>query len=74
MDENLKQFKGFISEFQNSLQEWKKIYESDDPIEYPFPGVWNQLNSYLKLIIIRILVPFKFTLVFLIIFFKKFLI
>eukprot|EP00842_Homolaphlyctis_polyrhiza_P003881 jgi/Hompol1/4494/HPOL_003652-RA len=48
---DLAAFKGFIHEFK--LSDWKQILESNDLHDVPFPGKWNSLNEFQKLLVVR---------------------
>lgn len=40
--------------------DWAAVYNSPDPFEAKFPGKWNNLPPFQRLIIVRLLRPDKF--------------
>ncbi|KAJ8047551.1 Dynein heavy chain 3, axonemal [Holothuria leucospilota] len=56
----LEAFDDFLLNFKNNLEDWKKLYDSSNPHEIPIPEPWQiTLNSFQKLIILRIIRPDK---------------
>ncbi|KAJ3222973.1 Dynein heavy chain 7, axonemal [Clydaea vesicula] len=53
----LKKFHGLREEFKPN--EWKVIFEHQDPFSTSFPGKWANLNEFQKLLLIRALRPEK---------------
>jgi dynein heavy chain len=54
-------FEGLNEDFKKMTLDWAAIYNANDLFESKFPGKWNSLNSFQKLIIIRLLRPDKFS-------------
>ncbi|ORX87075.1 hypothetical protein BCR32DRAFT_215666 [Anaeromyces robustus] len=58
--DNLEAFNGFLDDFKLNINEWKKIYDSQDPHLCALPGEWEEkLNQFQKLLVIRCLRPDK---------------
>ncbi|KAI8910835.1 dynein heavy chain and region D6 of dynein motor-domain-containing protein, partial [Gorgonomyces haynaldii] len=49
----LKAFDGFIKDFKTS--DWKQLFETNDLNAVQFPGKWQQLNEFERLLVIRAL-------------------
>ncbi|KAL9654899.1 hypothetical protein ABK040_008689 [Willaertia magna] len=57
-----KVWNNFENEFFNKyLNDWKRVYDSSKPHEETFPGEWEKLNKFQKMMILRILRPDKLT-------------
>ncbi|KAI8903374.1 dynein heavy chain, N-terminal region 2-domain-containing protein [Gorgonomyces haynaldii] len=54
-------FEGFSKDFKEQILEWRKIFDSSDPQNQPFPGKWNDLNDFQHLMVLRCLRPDKMT-------------
>jgi dynein heavy chain len=54
-------FKGFDKDFEQHLHEWEHIYNSAKPhsLKEPWPGQWNELTLFRRIIVLRILRPDK---------------
>jgi dynein heavy chain len=50
-------FKGLIEDFK--LAEWKSVLEATELSQMSFPGKWNSLNDFQKMIVLRALRPEK---------------
>jgi dynein heavy chain len=52
-------YHGLCDEFQKHVKEWFDVYEGFEPHKVKFPGIWNDLSFFKKLLIIRCLRPDK---------------
>merc|ERR1711871_1526875 len=52
-------FAGFRESFSASVQEWRKVYDSNTPHEEMYPGKWNDAITFHKLMILRCIRPDK---------------
>ena len=61
MSRLLPAFSGFDKDFEKHLQEWEEISKLPNPhkAKLPWPGVWNDLNLFKRLVVLRILRPDK---------------
>lgn len=51
---------GFSDDFASSPKTWLHVYDSSTPYKAPFPSKWSEkLNSFQKLLVIRVLRPEK---------------
>ncbi|XP_071815449.1 dynein axonemal heavy chain 3-like isoform X3 [Apostichopus japonicus] len=56
----LEAFDDFLLNFKKNIEDWKVFYDSSNPHEIPIPEPWQiTLNSFKKLIILRIIRPDK---------------
>lgn len=51
----MKAFKGFDTDFASMAEQWKEVYEHSAPHTQQFPGTWNELSAFRKLIVLRCL-------------------
>ncbi|KAI3387241.1 hypothetical protein SNEBB_002654 [Seison nebaliae] len=51
--EELSRFKNFKKSFKNTLNDWRDIYENVEPHLTRFPGEWDTLTYFQKMIIMR---------------------
>jgi dynein heavy chain len=51
--DKLPAFKGILEEFMNNPDMWKEYYQSQNPQEELFPGKWESLNPFQKVVLIR---------------------
>ncbi|KAJ2994003.1 Dynein heavy chain 7, axonemal [Globomyces sp. JEL0801] len=58
---DLSAFKGFSKEFHEHISDWRSLFDSPDPQDYPFPGRWSLVNDFQVLMILRCLRPDKMT-------------
>ena len=57
---SLTNFKGFYADVKENIEQWERIYNSSEPYTQSLPGSWDQrLNSFQKLIVMRIIRPDK---------------
>jgi hypothetical protein len=70
LEDTFPEYGGFIGDFVAHLAQWRKIYDSEAPHEQRFPGRWDKLEIYKKIMVLRLLTPDKFAKVF--IFFFRF--
>ncbi|KAJ3127539.1 Dynein heavy chain 7, axonemal [Nowakowskiella sp. JEL0407] len=54
---DLPNFRGLKEDFKP--QDWKHVFETSDPYEAPYPGRWNSLDGFQKLLMVRTLRPEK---------------
>ena len=52
-------FVGIRDHFANHVDDWKKFYDSIEPHIEKYPGKWEELDSFQKIIILRCLRPDK---------------
>jgi dynein heavy chain len=52
-------FEELSSDFEKNNSKWKILYESREPHTQQFPGTFNELNSFQKILILRCLRPDK---------------
>lgn len=58
----LRGFQGFVDEFPQHLNHWRKIYDDFKPEEIPLPGIWDtKLTTFEKLLLLQSLRPDKLT-------------
>jgi len=59
----LKSFKGFDVDFEANINDWEKVYNSSIPHKKKtvWPGQWNNLTIFRKIIVLRLLRPDKVT-------------
>ncbi|XP_014909460.1 dynein heavy chain 7, axonemal [Poecilia latipinna] len=58
--DEIERFHNFRQDFQALLPEWKEVYDSPNPHQTPFPGVWqDNLSQFQKMMVIRCLRPDK---------------
>ncbi|GAB0094584.1 Dynein heavy chain [Sergentomyia squamirostris] len=58
--EQMEEFKGFIGEFIDNLDEWKIYYDDIDPQASKFPPSWDgKINRFEKLLVLNVLRPDK---------------
>jgi dynein heavy chain len=53
-------YEGLDQDLINFTLDWCNVYNSPDPFEAKFPGKWNNLQPFQRLIVIRLLRPDKF--------------
>eukprot|EP00842_Homolaphlyctis_polyrhiza_P000439 jgi/Hompol1/1396/HPOL_002693-RA len=57
---SLAAFKNFASDFKDCVSNWEDIYNSSEPYTMELPGGWDtKLNSFQKLLVMRIIRPDK---------------
>jgi len=54
-------FKGFDEDFIRDIDKWQALFMGTDPQDKDFPGKWNFINFFHKLIVIRALFTDKFS-------------
>lgn len=61
MSRVLPAFKGFDTDFENYLQDWERIYNSQKPHSSKeiWPGQWNELSLFKKILVLRVIRPDK---------------
>lgn len=53
-------FRNFRSSFEQNVQDWKMYFDCDDLDHYDLPAPWNrELNSFNKLIVLKLIRPEK---------------
>ncbi|KAL6257142.1 hypothetical protein P5V15_012074 [Pogonomyrmex californicus] len=57
--DNIEGFKGIRKSFSNTVDKWKRIFDSREPQKQPFPAPYNELNSFERLLILRCIRPDK---------------
>lgn len=65
MDQKLPAFKDLSKDFAEHVAEWQKVYESPTPQDIeanPWPGKWNDIDEFKRLLILRVLRPDKIVL------------
>lgn len=50
---------GFSDDFSKNPNQWKPLYESPTPYRANFPGKWEKLNIFQKLLVVKIFRPEK---------------
>ena len=55
------EFNGFDKDFEVHIHDWERVYNSAAPQSHkePWPGKWNELNLFRRVIVMRILRPDK---------------
>lgn len=50
-------FKGFDTDFEKYINDWERVYNSPKPqsLKEPWPGVWQDLNLFRRILVLRIL-------------------
>lgn len=61
MDQVLPNFAGILEDFKKSAKDWNAIYNSDSPFDAKFPGKWDTIIPFLKLLLTRVIRPDRFT-------------
>ncbi|BBM97612.1 dynein axonemal heavy chain [Marchantia polymorpha subsp. ruderalis] len=56
---SLPNFGGFSDDFSKNPNQWKPLYESPTPYRANFPGKWEKLNIFQKLLVVKIFRPEK---------------
>lgn len=59
--DQLPHFKDLRKKFLSQKDAWKVVYDSSEPHKEPFPGEWEQLSSFSRICIIRVVRPDKIT-------------
>jgi len=61
MSSTFKTFEGFELDFEKHINEWEAVYNSAKPqsLKNPWPGKWNDLTIFHKIIVMRIVRPDK---------------
>ena len=61
LSNEIEAFKGFDTDFELLLNDWERVYNSQIPHKGKevWPGVWNELNLFRRLVVLRILRPDK---------------
>jgi len=59
MDKKLPALKGIEQFFIENHLEFKKLFDSNEPENLPMPGVWNDIDYFLKMIILKSIRPDK---------------
>lgn len=59
MDKKLPALKGIEQYFIENHLEFKKLFDSNEPENLPMPGVWNDIDYFLKMIILKSIRPDK---------------
>eukprot|EP00357_Protocruzia_adherens_P016996 CAMPEP_0115042314 /NCGR_PEP_ID=MMETSP0216-20121206/46198_1 /TAXON_ID=223996 /ORGANISM="Protocruzia adherens, Strain Boccale" /LENGTH=717 /DNA_ID=CAMNT_0002424417 /DNA_START=41 /DNA_END=2194 /DNA_ORIENTATION=- len=54
LSSSLEDFKGFDDDFVRHVSSWEEIYQSNKPLETPWPGKWNSLGLFQKIIVLRL--------------------
>lgn len=55
---NIEAFSGFYQNFEDNIEEWKVLYDSQNPHENEFPAPWaEKLNLFEKMLVIRCIRP-----------------
>ncbi|XP_019118943.2 dynein heavy chain 7, axonemal [Larimichthys crocea] len=58
--DKLEHFKGLRRDMAHLRDEWKKVYDSSDPHQTPFPQEWHEkLSQFQRMLVIRCLRPDK---------------
>jgi len=57
MSRNLPAFNGFDKDFEKNITDWERIYNSLKPqsLKDPWPGHWNDLSVFRRLLVMRII-------------------
>ncbi|KAI5636077.1 dynein heavy chain and region d6 of dynein motor domain-containing protein [Phthorimaea operculella] len=58
---DLPNYKNFKDEFIDHIEDWKNVYDDLEPHNSTFPGRWNNLAQFQRLLIIRCVRPDKLT-------------
>ena len=61
LEKTMDSFDGLTADFQKYSYEWTDIYHHHDPFNIDWPGKWNEVSQFKKLIITRIIRPDKFS-------------
>jgi dynein heavy chain len=58
----LPKYKGILDHFMNQIEEWRPLYESNDPVLEKMPAVWEEkMSIFDKILVIKSLRPDKVT-------------
>jgi dynein heavy chain len=58
--DQLPKFRGILRHFMSNIDEWRPIYESNDPVKEPMPAEWeSKLHALDRILVIKALRPDK---------------